>query len=409
MLRLALVALVLLSAAACSKPELAGAGAPKSEAPAPTAGTAREIAAGTEHTCARLASGRVACWGSNAHGQLGRVADDRCANEDLLHGTGAQAYPCSAKPALVPGLSEVTRIAAGGDATCARTSAGAVMCWGQNEGGLVGDGTTTSRAAPTAVTLPAAAADVVMSDTHACALLVDGTVACWGVGFDGELGFAVTPTSDVSSHGERAVIATTAARVAGAQGATRVAVGSRATCIQTKDGDVSCFGLVGLGDTGAALRIARTSLPELAGARELFLGSGTHCATLAGGTSCWGASSEGPLAKPNDKGFRWSKLVPSTRVDRPRALAIVYGRACAADTKGDVTCWGYDGRGASAPRKIEGLTKVMGLGVGASHVCALDERGAVSCWGGSASGQTGRVEGLHVAPLFGEPRPLPLP
>jgi alpha-tubulin suppressor-like RCC1 family protein len=248
-----------------------------------------------------------------------------------------------------------------------------------------------------------------MSDTHACALLADATVACWGVGFDGQLGFPAAPSGDVDMRGELSVIASKPERVVGVAGAKGVFVGSRVTCIRTSSGEVTCFGLVGLGDSGADLRVPRTTFPDLAGAKDLFLGSGTHCAVLAEGTSCWGASATGPLSAPNQGGVGWSKLVRASTIDAPRALAITFGRACAVGQDGLVTCFGYDGRDRSAPRVVAGLTNVVAIGVGASHVCALDQAGAVSCWGGTASGQVGRIEGPRISPLFGEVHTIPLP
>jgi alpha-tubulin suppressor-like RCC1 family protein len=328
---------------------------------------------------------------------------------DLASGA-VTSYACSAKPLVVPDLTDAVQIAAGGDTSCARTTSGAVFCWGRNDGGLVGDGTTKSRSTPAVVALPAHAKSLVMSDTHACALLSDASVACWGIGFDGQLGFPVEATGDVRERGELAVVSSRPGRVAGLTGATEVFVGSRLTCARLAQGQVSCFGKVGLGETGEALRAPRTTYPGLSGATSLFLGAGTHCAVLDHGTSCWGASAEGPLAAPNEKFVGWSKLVPATRVaSSPRALVLAYGRACAADGDGVVSCFGYDGRGKSAPQIVAGVEDVVALGVGASHVCALDERGAVVCWGGTASGQVGRIEGAHVSPLFGEPHVIALP
>lgn len=75
-------------------------------------------------------------------------------------------------------------------------------------------------------------------------------------------------------RGELSVIASKPERVVGFAGAKGVFVGSRVTCVRTSSGEVTCFGLVGLGDSGADLRVPRTTFPDLAGAKDLFLGSG---------------------------------------------------------------------------------------------------------------------------------------
>jgi alpha-tubulin suppressor-like RCC1 family protein len=89
-----------------------------------------ELASGGA-TCARLASGRVACWGLNTQGQLG---DGTTAQESLV-------------PVLVSNLADAVDVAG----TCAVRASGEVLCWGVNDYGEVGDGTRVNRNVPTAV------------------------------------------------------------------------------------------------------------------------------------------------------------------------------------------------------------------------------------------------------------------
>jgi len=94
-----------------------------------------ELATGYAHTCARRASGAVACWGNNYGGQLGDgTTTDR------------------STPAAVSGLTDAVELATGGFHTCARRASGAVACWGLNYSGQLGDGTTTDRSTPVPVT-----------------------------------------------------------------------------------------------------------------------------------------------------------------------------------------------------------------------------------------------------------------
>jgi alpha-tubulin suppressor-like RCC1 family protein len=92
-----------------------------------------EISAGLYHTCARLTSGAVRCWGYNYYGQLG---DGTTANRS--------------RPVRVRGLTRVTSVVAGGYHTCALRRGGTVGCWGDNGFGELGDGTTRNRSAPIA-------------------------------------------------------------------------------------------------------------------------------------------------------------------------------------------------------------------------------------------------------------------
>ena len=92
---------------------------------------AEEIALGMGHTCARLVSDTLECWGGNSSGQLGNG------------GATDQALPQA-----VQGLSGAMEVALGGAHTCARTIDGKVTCWGSNFYGQLGDGTTTDRYTP---------------------------------------------------------------------------------------------------------------------------------------------------------------------------------------------------------------------------------------------------------------------
>jgi alpha-tubulin suppressor-like RCC1 family protein len=103
----------------------------------------QQVEVGFRHTCALLRDATVVCWGKNDLGELGR-------------GT---ASPFEATPAPVMGLTDVTQITAHsphdgpveGGHTCALRRDGAVVCWGKNDLGQLGDGTTTTRAAPVTV------------------------------------------------------------------------------------------------------------------------------------------------------------------------------------------------------------------------------------------------------------------
>jgi len=96
------------------------------------------------HTCGVTTDGSAYCWGGNTKGQVGSASTRTCV-------VGGSAVPCTLEPALVPSLADVTRIDAGLDHTCALTRQHEIRCWGDNSTGELGDGTTTSSAAPVLV------------------------------------------------------------------------------------------------------------------------------------------------------------------------------------------------------------------------------------------------------------------
>ena len=156
-----------------------------------------EISPGPHTSCARRADGSVDCWGNNTSGQLG---------------DGTTTYSTSPVNVMLPspakqistGNPTVEAIALVGEGyTCAALEDGRAACWGINEGGQLGDGTTESRSTPVIVPglsdVAAIAAGGVSfyfgAEAFTCALKTDGSVWCWGRNSGGELGNGTTEAS----------------------------------------------------------------------------------------------------------------------------------------------------------------------------------------------------------------------
>ncbi|HEX3759946.1 MAG TPA: hypothetical protein VHW23_14625 [Kofleriaceae bacterium] len=135
-----------------------------------------QVTAAGGFTCARNGDGGVWCWGVNNDGDLGF---------EINHNVGT--------PTQVTALSGITKIDAGGSHACAIKSGGALVCWGDSFLGEVGDGGYDVRSTPVGVAMPgnASVVDVSAGEMHTCAVLGDGSVACWGDDRFGQLGDGV--------------------------------------------------------------------------------------------------------------------------------------------------------------------------------------------------------------------------
>lgn len=137
-----------------------------------------------KHACGLTSGGQAYCWGDNPFGQLGdSTVVDR------------------STPVAVQQPAGVTfaGIAAGGNATCAWTSAGQAYCWGDDTYGQIGNGAAAGNRIPVAVSQPAGVAFglVVADHTHACGLDGVGQTWCWGRNNYGQVGDGTSTNRNV--------------------------------------------------------------------------------------------------------------------------------------------------------------------------------------------------------------------
>jgi alpha-tubulin suppressor-like RCC1 family protein len=287
------------------------------------------------------------------------------------------------------GLTDATTVVGGWQNTCARRASGALVCWGDNRAGQIGDGTArVNRGTPTSVSGITDAVQVTLGSFHTCALRAGGSALCWGDDMFGQLGNSTSGTS---------LSFASPVAVTGLTDATTLGAGWTHTCAVRASGAVVCWGYNSEGRLGDGTMIDRNAPNPVTGltdAVELAGGIGHICARRAtGAVVCWGRNSSGQLGD----GTTVQRSVPTPVAGLTDAVEVVsrMETTCARRRDGTVVCWGPgvnpDGTALSrtSPTPVAGVTDATGIAVAGYSFCALRASGGVVCWGGFELGQLG--------------------
>ena len=295
-------------------------------------------------------------------------------------------------------LPPVDSIAAGGGHACALLRDTTVRCWGLNEYGKLGDGTTTNRSTPTEVLGLTGVQQIALGTAHTCALLADSTVECWGGNYSGQLGDGTTSPRSAPTP------------VSGLTGVQAIDAGSSHTCAVLADASMvcwggNCHGQLGFTDatcdTGGAIggsvtpELTPVAVPNVAGAQSMGLGQISSCALMSDFTvKCWGDNFLGVLGL----GHSLHSVFPPTTLAglaAVREVAVGQEHACAFLADGTLECWGngllVDGTPQTydAPTTVTGVAGVQDIDLGWDHTCTALSDATVRCWGENGYGQLG--------------------
>jgi alpha-tubulin suppressor-like RCC1 family protein len=272
---------------------------------------------------------------------------------------------------------------------CMVLADGTVRCWGKNANRELGTTSANDASTPQQVQGITSAKIVTVNDSYSLALLANGSIVYWGT----------RPTSyDYDSHMYTSTTQVTPTAIAGLGTAIDVVTGSGlgSTCALINDHTVHCWGLT-VTDDGQTNFLDIPTDKGLIGVSGISSGMNFQCAALsAGGVKCWGSGTESELGSANFAATPVATLVSGT-VSKIRSGDYF---TCVLLTTGVVQCWGVNQEhelGANAgtifatatPQTITGLSSVKDLAGGAENVCALDTSGGIKCWGDDGYYQLG--------------------
>ena len=261
---------------------------------APVARDFGAVFAGGAHTCALTSVGAAYCWGRGESGQLGVPPPSSTCLTD------AGPFSCSMVPVPVGGGLTFVKLAGGGAHTCGLRSDGTAYCWGNNTYGQLGDNSTTSRNAPVPVLTGLKFDSIDAGAAHTCAVTKDaGAAYCWGRNDRGQLGDGTTTNSAVP------------VAVAGGLTFQLIAAGGFSighTCGLTDLGAAHCWGDNERGQLGTGTSdLDPHALPEPVSGGFVFdgltAGLGRHSCALTdlGAAYCWGENTFGALGNRSRK------------------------------------------------------------------------------------------------------------
>jgi len=277
-------------------------------------------------------------------------------------------------------------LAAGFYHTCAVSVAGAAYCWGFNSFGPLGDGTTTLRTTPVAVSGGLLFQSISAGIYHTCGLTASGAAYCWGNNASGQLGDGTTSNR------------TSPVAVSGGLVFQAISAGDDHTCGLTASGAAYCWGSGYLGDGAGSHGTTPVAVSGELVFRAISAGWDHTCGLTTAGTAyCWGFNAYGPIGDGTTSDRDTPVAVSGGLLFQ--SISIGYHHTCGVTTGGTAYCWGGNDHGQlgdgttinrTSPVAVSGGLVFQAIDTGYYlHSCGVTTGGAVYCWGLNVMGQLG--------------------
>ena len=332
------------------------------------------MSAGGTHTCAVRSDGSLWCWGSNIEGQLGDGTAGSPTNGPVRAGNSTWNWKL---------------VTTGHDHTCAIRRDGTLWCWGSNSYGQLGNGAADPAAVPTPTQVAGEGWTAVRaSSSFTCGVRGDGSLWCWGKNESGNLGNGSTDNSPVPVE------------VVGTNWVS-LAVGDAHACGIQGDRSLWCWGANGRGQLGNGSTAGSATPVQVGDASwsnvttDVTSGAAHTCGLrLDNSLWCWGANDDGALGN----GSTTDSSVP-VKVGSESWMSESGGSSYTCGVQGDATlwCWGLNDTAQLGDWTLQNrLSPVRILGqnwlqvsAGETHACGLRSGGSLWCWGFNQDDEVG--------------------
>lgn len=308
----------------------------------------------------------MACWGSNECGLLGSAyGDDTC--------TSSANNQCSTTAVAISGITGAVAVSVGDETACAILASGAVECWGTEVVGPRTGCKYSCACSPTPIQMSGLSSGVAAISVGeggiTCAVLIDGTVQCWGAAVTIHNVLGIDANND------------TPVPVSGVTGATSISIASGFGCALISDGTIKCWGdnssgQLGTGSVTGPMECDDDAIPcstsgvtvnGITNAVAVSVAYGRACTLLSGGVvKCWGNGASGKLGDGSRTGPEKCRLSECSTTpvavqglsSAATSIALGDSAACASLSGGRVECWGSDYDGLLGNRDIHSATPV---------------------------------------------------
>ena len=339
-----------------------------------------QVSAGEDTSCGIKSNGRAYCWGARDYGRIG----------DGGATTGAQLTPI-----LVAGGGTWKKISTDQTHTCGLKMDNSAWCWGSGEYRKTGRPTNPTTDTNTPINIFGGAnswLDIDAGNGHTCGIRSDGSARCWGLNDEGQLGIGSTTNSGANASPE----------VTGGGIWLKIDAGYKQSCAIRNDGTLSCWGQNQEGEVGDGTQLRRTSPVAVSGGgtwKQVSGGNYYTCGIRENGTRhCWGVND--PTALLGDGITAYAEQPVEIVGGGVWKNVSLWGDfACGIRSDDSLLCWGNNDEGELgnngsaatqvAPVAVNGGGSWASLSMGYYHGCGIRPGGALYCWGLNTSRQIG--------------------
>ncbi|WP_413612598.1 RCC1 domain-containing protein [Bdellovibrio sp. HCB-110] len=284
----------------------------------------------------------------------------------LAYGVGSKNWSSeqqegsySASEKFLTRLENVQNYDSSNSFKCATVANGDAYCWGNNNVGQLGNGTTTASDLPVKVNSTKKFVQITLGHEHSCALDDQGDVYCWGRGVNNTLGNGLNV--DQSSP----------VRVLLPSSAKLVEAGSFATCAIATDDKIYCWGQGFSGPAPQQLSTSEILTSLQGGTNDAWCGL-----KAAGEAFCWGNNTYGQLGV-GDTTYRAGPTAVIGGLLFSEISSAGVNRFCGLTSDGNVYCWGERVMGNSvqpSPVLVKGSSTLAYLfdSMSINEVCGLN-------------------------------------